>query len=257
MVVASTDLTVGSNRFVFGVLDSESAPVRVPEAKVTFVYLETAPPQAGPVAMARFVEWPAGRAGVYVADVSYDLPGRWGVIVAATDPDGTLYVGQAGFVVKEQSSSPGIGQPVPATRNKTARDVSDLAEITSSEVPDPDLYEITVAEAIASGLPTVVTFSTPAYCQTATCGPQVEVVASVKEGYAGRANFVHIEVYDNPREIRGDLSRARVSPHMEEWGILTEPFTFVLDRQGLVAHKFEGFVPEGDLGAAVADVLDR
>jgi hypothetical protein len=164
-------------------------------------------------------------------------------------------VGQAAFTVEERSSSPGVGEPAPASRNKTAADVTDLAELTSASAPDRDLYQTTIAEAIKSGMPTVVTFATPAFCQTATCGPQVEVVEALKEDYGRRANFIHVEVYDNPHEIEGDLTNARISPLMEEWGLRTEPFTFVLDSQGLVRSKFESFASGEELEPALVSAL--
>ena len=42
---------------------------------------------------------------------------------------------------------------------------------------------------------------------------------------------------------------------MEEWGLQTEPFTFVIDAGGLVAKKFEGFVNEEELESALVDVI--
>ncbi len=255
VVVAASDLAVGPNRFTFGILDSASSPIRVPEATTTFVYLDSTPQQVSANAKARFVRWPSGRAGVYVASVSFDQAGRWGLVVEFAGEDGTAQEGRAGFVVEQESSSPGIGRPAPLSKNKTARDVSDLEEITTALVPDPDLYRVTVLEAVSSGKPTVVTFATPAFCQTATCGPQLTVLSSLEEKHSGEANFIHIEVYDNPDEIEGDLSRGRLSPLLGEWGLRSEPFTFLLDGDGLVAAKFEGFVTEDELEAALAEVL--
>ena len=251
---ASTDLAVGPNRIAFGILRSGTMPIRVPEAKATFLYLDAGTAVARAQATARFFQWPQGRSGVYVANVSFDQAGRWGIVVEVTDEDGLARVGDAGFVVKQQSASPGIGGAVPASRNKTARDVTDLKEISTSRVPDPDLYQMTVAEAAASGRPTVVTFASPAFCTTATCGPQVEVIASIKDRHKGQANFIHVEVYHLKVED-GKHSKGQFSPLLREWGLLTEPFTFVLDNRGLVASKFEGFVTEEELEAALASAL--
>ena len=256
VALAVSDLAVGPNRFSFGVLDSDSSPVRVPEATVSFLFLDTTPYETRSRVDATFVKWPVGNAGVYVANVSFDQAGRWGAVVEVERQPGTVEVGQAGFVVKEASSSPGIGRPAPSSRNKTARDVSDLSTLTTAPVPDPDLYQITIEEAVSSGKPTVVTFATPLFCQTATCGPQLEVVTSLKDRYNGQANFIHVEVYDNPDEMAGDISKGRLSPLMGEWGLITEPFTFVLDADGLIASKFEAFVTEAELEAALASTLD-
>ena len=101
----------------------------------------------------------------------------------------------------------------------------------------------------------MVTFATPAYCKTATCGPQVGVVSSIKDKYQGEANFIHVEVYDNPNQMFGDLSKAQISPLLKEWGVVSEPFTFVLDKNGRITSKFEGFVTKQELEAALLKTL--
>ena len=68
-------------------------------------------------------------------------------------------------------------------------------------------------------------------------------------------NFIHIEVYDNPHEIQGDLSNARLSPTLTEWNLPSEPWTFVIDGDGLVQAKFEGFATSEELEDALGTVL--
>jgi hypothetical protein len=250
VALASTDLAVGSNRLVFGVL-GDSGPLRAPDVKARFVYVDGDATAVLFEADARFVRWPGGASGVYVIDgVEFDSAGRWGMIVEGVMDDGTALIGQSGLVVNQESSSPAVGSPAPRSDSKTSSDVTDLSELTTSPTPDPGLYELSIADAIGGGQTTVVTFATPAFCQTATCGPQVEVLSSLRLGHAESA-FIHVEVYDNPDEIEGDLSRAIISPLMEEWGLLTEPFTFIIDVAGQIAAKFEGFVTEDELEAAL------
>jgi hypothetical protein len=189
-----------------------------------------------------------------VDGIELDKAGRWGLVVEVETDDGTIAVGQLGFDVKLTSSSPAIGSLAPRSMNKTG-DGADLEEITTSPDPDPDLYRMTVAEAVDAGRPTVVTFATPAFCSTATCGPQVDVVTALKGRYASQASFIHVEVYDNPVEIREDFSKRRLSPVLEEWGLISEPYTFILDGEGVIRSKFEGFVTEGELEAALKKVL--
>ena len=253
---ATTDLAMGTNRLAFGVLDSESRPVRDPEVAASFVYLDVSPPEVRATATARFVKWPAGAAGVYVVDgVHLDQPGPWGIVVEVPTGDGDPQLAQAGFFVASVSASVVVGAPAPRSDHKTAADVADLSELTSSPTLDLDLYRVTIADAIATGRPTVVTFASPVFCQTAVCGPQVEVVSEIKERHKGRASFIHIEVYEDPHEIEGDISSAIPSPLMEEWGLKVEPFTFVLDGEGIVRAKFESFVTAEELEAALGPVL--
>lgn len=250
VALASTDLAVGPNRLVFGVLGG-GGPVRVPDVKAKFVYIDGDANEILFEAEARFVEWPGGSSGVYVIEVlEFDRAGRWGMIIDGLMDDGTALVGQSGLVVNQESSSPAVGSPAPRSASKTFSDVADLSELTTSPTPDPSLYELSIADAIGGGQTTVVTFATPAFCQTSTCGPQVEVLSSLRLRHT-ESTFIHVEVYDNPVEIDGDLTRARISPLMEEWGLMTEPFTFVIDFEGQIAAKFEGFVTEEELESAL------
>ena len=69
------------------------------------------------------------------------------------------------------------------------------------------------------------------------------------------ANFIHVEIWDNPDEIQGDMSRARIAPAVEEWGLVTEPWTFILDRNGNVAGKFEAFTTASEIDEELKRVL--
>ena len=256
VVLASTDLGVGLNRLAFGIIEGAAGQVRAPEAKVLLFHVDTTTDRPRAAGLATFVAWPHGRQGVYVANVELDTPGQWGIVAEIVGADGAVRQAQSGvFQVKPETSSPGIGHAAPTSVTRTSADVADLAELTTSADPDPDLYVLTVADAVSSGKPSVITFATPAFCRTATCGPQVEIVSALKDRVGPRANFVHVEVYENAHEIEGDASKLRLDPAMAEWGLLTEPFTFVVDAGGLVAAKFEGFVTEGELEAALTAVL--
>ena len=255
VVVAATDLAVGRNRFAFGLLDAEG-PIRTPEVRVTFYHIDGDPSKPAGQDMARFVRWPSSKAGVYVLQAQFPAPGRWGVVVEPPKVEGeTPTFGQSGFIVKAESSAPALGEVPPPILNRTADDVPNLAELTSSREPDPDLYRMTVADALKSSRPSLIAFATPLFCSTATCGPQLQVLSALNERHAGKVNFIHIEVYENPHEMKEDFSAGRVSPHMDQWGLLTEPFTFVLDAGGRVTSKFEGFATEEELQAALAEVL--
>ena len=157
--------------------------------------------------------------------------------------------------VRETSRTPAIGAAAPPSVTKTASDAPNLGEITSDPDPDPELYAATIADALRAGRPLIVAFSTPAFCQTLTCGPQLDVVKELKSRYRDSASFIHVEMFDNPNEIQGDLSRARTVPAAAEWNLPSEPWTFIVDSEGLVAAKFEGFTTRDELEDALAKVL--
>ena len=257
VALATTDLGMGPNRFAFGIIGMNRQPVRAPQAELTLVYLDVDPQVSIAGGTARFIQWPTGGSGVYVATVSFDKSGRWGVIASVADPDGNLIDAQAGFTVSERTSAPSMGDLAPASINKIITDVTDINKISSSMLPDPELYEITIKDAMISGKPTVIVFASPSFCQTATCGPQVEIVSTVNSQFKDQSNFIHVEVYDDPHLIEGDLSNVSISSLVNEWGLISEPFTFVLDKQGRIFAKFQGFATAQELKSALILTLER
>ena len=257
LALASSDLAVGSNRVVFGVLDDETGPVRDADVVVSTFFLPPTGGQKGPVETvdAVFRAWPVTPRGVFTAELSFDRSGEWGIGAAVTGADGTERKASARVRVKEASATPALGTAAPRSVSKTLADVDGFKQITTDFEPDADLYSMTIVEALDSGKPLLVIFSTPAYCQTATCGPQLDVIKELKAEYADRMNFIHIEVYDNPHEIEGDLSRAVISPTAEEWGLPSEPWTFIVDGEGVIREKFEAFTTREELEGALSGVL--
>lgn len=78
--------------------------------------------------------------------------------------------------------------------------------LTTDPEPDPAMYQMTVADAIAANKPLVVVLATPGFCVTRTCGPMVDVVKSVRSEFADRANFIHIEIADlDATAARGEV----------------------------------------------------
>ena len=256
--VLSQDISVGPQRIFFIVLDPERERVQASQAQITSYYLADDREAAGQrreTVTAIFRPWPVGDVGVYAARLNFADAGQWRAEVALTLPDGAAQTAVGYFAVAPRSFTAAIGSPAPASDTKTVADVDSLSELTSAAQPDPALYRISVADAVASGKPSMVAFSTPAFCTTATCGPQLEEVRTLQSSYGDMANFIHVEIYDNPHEIQGDLRNARRAPAVAEWGLPNEPWTFIVDREGKVADKFEAYVTREELEASLLAVL--
>ena len=186
--------------------------------------------------------------GVYVVDpVTLDTPGAWVLQAAVSNIEGrsdTIHIG-AMIQVLARSSTPAIGAQAPRSTQPTARDVGRLEEISTRPSPVPELYDMTVAEAIDTGRPVVLSFSTPEFCQSRLCGPVLEDVIQIMPEYEGRAEFIHIEPFDLDA-IRSTQQFVLV-PAAVEWGLPSEPWTFIIDSSGAVAAKFEGIVTAEEL----------
>jgi hypothetical protein len=154
--------------------------------------------------------------------------------------------------VKSTSRIPAVGQPAIPSKNLTVRDNADLTKITSDTKPDPDFYQMTIAEAIAAKKPFVVGFLTPGYCQTAVCGPNMAVLKKLKDEFKGKLNFIHVEVYPYP--FGESFQQQRRVEAMIEWGLTTEPWTFLVDAQGVVQYRYEGGITFDEMEPALAQL---
>ena len=181
--------------------------------------------------------------------------GTWKLDISTAAADGPVRKAELSFEVAEATSAPANGAPAPLSKSKTIDDVESLDEITTGSLQDADLYQVSLDEAVRSGMPTVVVFASPAFCTNAVCGPQVDVLTQLKDKYSGRANFVHVDFYDNPAEIQGDLDKGVISPTVIEWGLPSIEWTFVIDGDGVVATRFEAFATFDEVEAALLDAL--
>ncbi len=254
--LATKVLETGTQRVAF-LLTTQKALVNAPRAQIAVTRQDGAVPPSQ--VTADYHEWPYGVRGSYSAPVAFPQPGAYTLTVTPVGGDVT---GQAEIpvAVLAESPIPSIGERPPASRTKTLGDGADIAQLTTDYEPDAELYRLTIADAIGSGRPSVIVFATPAFCTSPTCGPQVDTVSELRAAHPDAANFIHIELYDNPAEIQGDLSRARLVAAADEWGFTqiadwtNESWVFVLDREGVIRHRFEGFATLSELAAALGDV---
>ena len=258
-ILATKTLEVGRQRVAF-LLVGQKALIKLPTAEVAAVYRGDDGERLAEKATAVYQPWPYGIRGAYIAELTFDRPGPWrlDIAVAAADFAARTHLE---LDIVEQSPTPALGSRPPLSRTKTLADGVAIEQLTTDYTPDPDLYRLSVADAVQSPRPAVIVFASPAFCVSATCGPQVDAVSALKAAYQGQADFVHVELYDDPQAIQGDLSQARFSPAVAEWGFsalphwLNESWVFVLDGQGIVRQRFEGFATRTELAAALQEVL--
>lgn len=181
--------------------------------------------------------------GVYVAPVTFTGPGLWQISIKGADETVTSALVEVGA----DSPVPEAGEAAPASSTLTGSTPDEFAVISTDPEPEPDFYDLTIAEAIDNGRPSVIVFATPAFCQTAICGPTIDIAKQAAEGRDG-VDFVHVEPYDVPLAQQNDL---RPVDAMSEWGLATEPWIFVIDSDGLVSASFEGIVSQDELEAAI------
>ncbi len=185
----------------------------------------------------------ASSLGLYVSFFDFSAPGLWEITVVAEGQD----LGTALVEVVEESTVPNIGDPAPRSLTATGVTPEEIAAISTDPEPDPAFYDLTIAEAVGNGRPTVVAFATPAFCETALCGPTLGTVKSATDGRE-ELDVVHVEPFDLELAPTGTFEPI---PPMTEWGLVTEPWVFVVAADGRVAATFEGIMGQAELEAAI------
>ena len=252
LVFGTPDLGPGPQRIAFVLSDSEGI-VRLPIVSIS----ASLDGGEAVTAIARYFDFPEGIRGLYVGEIEFDQVGEWLIEVSLPRPDGSLAVLSFPAEVAERTLAPDVGDPAPASLNRTLDDVESVYQLSTGAEPDPALYELTVAEAIEAGRPFVIVFASPGFCTNALCGPQAEILTVLRERHGDRANFIHVDLYENPEEIRTmGLGVAIETPLLREWGLHTPEWTFIVGADGLVAGRFEAFAPEEELEEALIAVLD-
>jgi len=134
-----------------------------------------------------------------------------------------------------------LGEVAPRVHTKTLSDVGgDLTRITTYRQPDERMYQYSVDQALASGKPVLLEFATPAHCTP--CDRQLQMIKSLVQEYQGKMIFIHMDQYDNP-----DAYKAYHVPG--------DPWTFVIDRRGIVRFQQAGSMLYNELEDAVQSVL--
>lgn len=274
----------GENRYPFGVFEPDRTPVS--DAKVA-LYIAKVPsvrPNAkadrsgkGAVARARtealespalgpfpaaiesIATAPAFRAQtttsdpdaatvVYVTDLDFTSEGEWQIAAVIKEDGETTATLLPSAVVGEYTRVPRVRDKAPSIHTPTAADAgNDLAEITTRVPPDTQ-NRVDFADVLGKQ-PIVLLFATPQFCQSRVCGPVVDVAEQVKEEYGEEAEFIHMEIWED-----NDPGTERTRPQVRAFNLPTEPWLFVIDRQGTIQTAIEGAFGVERLTKAVEEV---
>jgi hypothetical protein len=252
-VAGTSDFQVGTNRVSFLVVDKEGRVSARPTARVWVAHGLKQKPFAETTARLEPIGVPGGETAdagaIYVTRIETPTPGTYWYM--AQPVGGRKIQALGNVVVKERSAAPSAGDRAIASRTPTlASTGSDLQALTTARHPDRALYRSSVAEALAAHAPFVLAFATPQFCQSRTCGPVVDVVSAVRkrEPQGSPVRFIHVEIYKGNDPANG------VNQWVSQWRLPTEPFTYVVDRTGVIRAKLEGAFSVGELERAVAAV---
>jgi hypothetical protein len=248
----------GENRYTFGVFDPGGEPIS--DAQVALYVaagskgeaqgpypasIESLVPDGAFISQTTSLD-PDVPPVFYVTDVEFPSEGEYRVL--AMVKDGSSYGASLApsALVDKYEQIPQPGDDAPATHTPTEEEVADLAEIDTRD-PHDSMHDTDLADVLGEE-PVVLVMATPALCASRVCGPSVDIAEQVKADHTDDAAFIHMEIYEDNTVDKG------LRPQIEDYGLQTEPWIFVIDAEGKVSSAFEGPISAGELDAAVEEV---
>lgn len=277
--VASYDLAVGpASRFITGLLTQDNRLVSFGQVELRFAYCGTEdkpergsfgseviadflaiPPALGetpPPAKEGPITGPASHGrGVYAAEVSFDRAGFWRMEATADLVGEGTQKGVSDFEVSARPLIPSPGDSALSTENLTMsstdapKEAIDSRAATDEGIPDAELHQTTIAQALRDKRPILVVFSTPVYCQSRFCGPVTDMVAGLARDYPNRAAFIHVEIWK-------DFNARTVNESAGDWIFrndnLNEPWVFLIGADGKIVARWDNVATREEIEPLIA-----
>ena len=255
LIPGTSDYAPGDVRVVFLVVDSRGKSIERPRARVWVARSLDDRPFLRTTARLENVGVPGvseAAAGdvthVYVAHLPLPQAGK--NVLVAEPIGGRPIQGALDFEVAEDPKAPGVGAKAFPSRTPTiASTDGDFAALTTRTPPDVALLRDSVSDSLADHAPFVLAFATPKFCASRACGPVVDVVDHVRKRLGpSPVRFIHVEIYE-------DNQPPETNRWVKEWKLPTEPWVFLVGRDGRIKARFEGSVSAAELEAAVRRLL--
>ncbi|MBK5230687.1 MAG: hypothetical protein JJE27_05880, partial [Thermoleophilia bacterium] len=252
LLPAANDFVAGRvNRMPFGLFDLDHKPLWGP----TVIYITAKPgaPAQGPFAVAAHAldvparfrsktsasDYDTIGSGFYTAIFNAGKNIREVSLMTLTRTGGTVRSALGGITLVADDPAPAPGERAPAIKTDTLADAHGDVSKIDTRVPPSGMHAISLDAALKKHKPIVLIFATPALCSSRVCGPVVDVAEQVKAKVGDAAIFIHQEIYN-----RNDPSKGYRKP-VRQYGLTSEPFTFVIGADGRVVTQLQGpFVAE-------------
>lgn len=188
----------------------------------------------------------AGTAPDYVT-TTYRFPAPGDYYVRATYRGQTADAPLQGIIAPAKSQIPIPGQPMISIPTPTV-DASRGVNPICTRQPACPWHDVSLDVALTQHQPLVLLFATPALCQTATCGPVLDTLLSLKSQFEGKVRFLHSEIYTS-------MSAQTNTPAVLAYHLTSEPVLFLAGADGVVRQRIDGLFGRGEATAGVANLV--
>jgi hypothetical protein len=232
------------NRVAFGVIDSNAGflygktalyVARTPTSKAKGPYVAPADVLVtdAPYRSQQAATEADPFAAVYAAQVPFEKPGDYSVMaVTLVDGKPVAAPGQLKVTTAAKDGVPEVGEDAPKAETDTVASAGGDVEAIDTRRPTSDMHA-NFAEQVGKK-PVALLFATPQLCQSRVCGPVVDIALQLRAKYGDQVEFIHQEVYTDNDPNKG------VRKPLQEFGLPSEPWLFIVGKDGKVTARLEG-----------------
>jgi hypothetical protein len=256
-VLVSNFVACGKTRLLFLYLDGQNNVKSAPDRTLKASFYDLGKDTGKPVATAdgAFMWTIENERGMYAVDVDLPEAGTWGVELTTEAPGSAAETTRLTFDVHDSTPTVRVGEQAPASKTPTLADVGgDAKKISTDATPDPAFYQTSVADALAAHKPFMLIFATPKFCTSAQCGPTLDHFKAIAKAHPD-VTFINVEPYQlkdsggQLQPVLSDSGALQPTDVTDQWGLLSEPWIFAVDRNGVVRGSYEILASQAELDA--------
>jgi hypothetical protein len=175
-------------------------------------------------------------------------PPTAGVYTVSTTIEGEAVESQIQIPTTPSGIQP--GQPMIPLDTPTTGDKRGV-ELLCTRTPACPLHDVTLREALATGRPVAFLVATPQFCQTAICGPVLDVLLAVKDDFP-QVTFLHSEVY--PTVAAAQPGVQKTVEAVTAYKLFFEPWLLLARPDGTIERRLDVIFDEVELREALTDL---
>ncbi len=227
-VFAPTQPVATALRLPIALADGEQAILDDVPSAITVRYgIEGSSTRSEPIEVARHDE------GIptpyFPLELTLPETGSWQLDIEAGDQQAATSVDIV--AANEVPAVPGRGERLLAMATPTTESPNGVDPICTRDPVCP-FHGQTLEAAMGTGKAVAFIISTPQFCQTAICGPVLDLLIDRQEQFADVIEFVHAEVYT-------DTTARTTTPTVQAYGLTWEPSLFLAMPDGTIASRLD------------------